>query len=272
MRWRVGLFALLLAGVPLLALAGDIQVSCAPGLRVFLDEKLVGLSNAKEDGLYLTGVPEGEHVVRVEADGFVPQSFNVHVRALPVEVKVGVLTPAPPPAAGEGDGGQAGPATGSVIVTSAPQNCTVEIDGTVRTKDAPLLLVEGLSAGEHRVTFSKPGYEPVSATARVEAGATVTIRGDLLAGTVAPVGSGKGSLRVISTPEHCLVQFLGMIREKTRARLNVSHVPAGEHPIVVQWGGRALTSQVVIRPGQRTILAVSFAKGEQPFTMSYEPE
>jgi hypothetical protein len=75
--------------VPAPLFAGDIQVACEPGLRVFLDGKLAGTSNAKEDGLFMANVPEGAHVIRVERDGFVPQSYQVEVATLPIEVRVG---------------------------------------------------------------------------------------------------------------------------------------------------------------------------------------
>ncbi len=62
-------------GVPGISFAGDIQVACGPALRVYLDGTFVGTSSAKDDGLFLANVSEGAHVVRVEKEGFVPQSF-----------------------------------------------------------------------------------------------------------------------------------------------------------------------------------------------------
>ena len=76
LRW---LCFLLVMSVPATSFAGDIQVLCEPGLRVYLDGKLAGTSSAKEDGLFLPALPEGAHIVRVEKDGFVPQSFRVQV-------------------------------------------------------------------------------------------------------------------------------------------------------------------------------------------------
>jgi hypothetical protein len=148
----------------------------------------------------------------------------------------------------------------------------VEIDGKAETKSGPLLLVEGLAAGEHPISFSKPGYDRISGVVRIQPGAEVTVRGDLKAGKLETIHEGEGSLRVISTPEYCTVRFLGMTQEKTRARLNLSHIPAGEHRIVVAWKGRELSSNVMITKGQRTVVVVSFMKGDQPFVVSYEPE
>ncbi|MBP1621613.1 MAG: hypothetical protein H6Q02_2380, partial [Acidobacteria bacterium] len=48
---RLCLALLVLVAAPLSA--NDIQVTCEPGLRVYLDGALKGTSNAREDGLFL---------------------------------------------------------------------------------------------------------------------------------------------------------------------------------------------------------------------------
>jgi hypothetical protein len=272
LRW---LCLLLLASVSTVSFAGDIQVACEPALRVFLDSKFVGTCSSKEDGLFLANVPGGAHVIRVEKDGFVPQSFQVEVLKLPIEVKVKEFSPEPlirHDHDRETSSAKGKQPVGNLQVISAPQNCVVEIDGKPETKSTPLLLIEGLAAGEHSISFSKPGYDQIAGVVRIQPGAAVTIRGDLKAGKVETIHEGEGSLRLYSTPEHCTVRFLGMTKEKTRATLNLSHIPAGEHRIVVLWKGLELSSNVVITKGHRTIVTVSFMKGEEPVVVSYEPE
>jgi hypothetical protein len=273
MKRLLWLCLLIVAIVPVLSFAGDIQVACEPGLRVYLDGKLVGTSNSKEDGLFLANVPAGAHVVRVEKDGFVPQTFRVEAQALPIEVKVKGFSPEPPTR----HGAEIGSATakqpvGKLLVTSAPQDCIVEIDGREQNKSVPLLLIEGLAAGEHPISFSKPGYDRISGVVTIRPGVEVTIRGDLKAGKVETVYEGYGSLRVISTPEHCMVQFFGKTNEKTRGRLNISYIPAGEHRIVVSWKNLQVSGEILIAKGYRTVLEVSFMKGDKPFVVWYEPE
>ena len=73
-RWLCLFFVTSVAAV---SFAGDIQVSCSPGLRVYLDDEFMGTSSAKEDGLFLMNVPHGTRVIRVEKDGFVPQSIQI---------------------------------------------------------------------------------------------------------------------------------------------------------------------------------------------------
>ena len=259
--------------VPALSFAGDIQVACEPGLRVYLDGTFVGTSNSKEDGLFLANVPEGAHIVRVEKDGFVPQSYQVEVTTLPIEVRVGVFLPAPLIRKdAETDKATAEHPGGKLLVTSAPQECVVEIDGRVENKSVPILLVEGLAAGDHTIAFSKAGYEPISGVVTIRPGLEVTVRGDLMGGKVETVHEGQGSLRVYSTPVHCTVRFAGITRETKTGVLNFTRMPAGEHRMVVEWKGRWLATSVVIAKGQRTVVTVSFMKGDKPFVVSYEPE
>jgi len=270
LRW---LCLLLMTGVAAMSFAGDIQVACEPGLRVYLDGKLAGTSSSKEDGLFLANVPAGAHVIRVEKDGFVPQSFQVEVAKLPIEVKVGAFSPVPVMRKDvETDRAMAKQPGGKLLVTSAPQECLVEIDGKSENKSVPILLVEGLAVGEHTIAFSKPGYDRISGVVTIRPGVEVTVRGDLMGGSVETVHEGTGSLRVYSTPARCTVKFAGMIRETANGVLNFWYIPAGEYRILVEWKGRWLSSSVVIAKGQRTVVTVSFMKGDQPFVVSYKPE
>jgi hypothetical protein len=272
LRWF--LFFSLLLSVPAVSFAGDVQVLCEPGLRVYLDGKVAGTSSAKEDGLFLPGVAVGGHVVRVEKDGFAPQSFKVEVEKLPIEVKVGAFSPlaaaAPPePAPAQPEVVQM---AGRLTVTSAPQNCTFEVDGRPEAKDVPVLRIDALSPGQHTVAFSKPGFERLTGVVNVPPGGEISVRGDLLAGKLETVNEGQGSLRVLSTPEVCSVQILGKTHDKTGTVLNVTHLPAGEHRMVINWRGRQMASDVLITAGRRTVVTVSFIRGDEPFVVSYEPE
>lgn len=269
---RLLLVTLVLCGAAV-ATAGDIQVFCSPGARVYLDGELAGLCSRLDDGAYLMDVASGTHTLRVEQDGFQPKSFEVGVGQVPVEVTVGELEPAPEAPPAEAPANPEAPrAVGSLVVTSAPQNCVVEVDGEPRTKTSPQLTIGGLSAGDHTVTFSKPGYEPVSEVVTVHPGATVTVRGNLKAAKVETAHQGRGSLRVFSKPTRCTVRVLGMVKEKTDLVQNLTRLPAGEHQVVVSIPGREMSTRVLIADGQRTILRVSFMAGDEPFTVSRVPE
>jgi formylglycine-generating enzyme required for sulfatase activity len=75
------------------ALAGDtgyLQVNCAPGVQIFLDYKLKGVTNAEQGGLIIENVSSGRYGLRVVKSGFQPQVYTVTVIAdqvVEVEVK-----------------------------------------------------------------------------------------------------------------------------------------------------------------------------------------
>jgi len=277
MRRLASLCLVVFAAATGVALAGDVQVVCEPGLKVFLDGKLAGTSVAKDEGLFLAGVPVGAHVVRVEKTGFVAQSLNVIVEKIPLEVKVGEFVPEPAaaperPAESAMVAVKAPPTSGTLLVTSAPQNCIVDLDGKSELKTVPLLMLQGLAEGVHTITFSKSGYPTVTGTVRVEPGADVTVRGDLITGKVETVVEGMGSMKVTSTPTVCKVWLLGKTYDKTQGVLRVSHLAAGAHKLVVIWKEHELSTTLVIAKGQRALVDVSFIRSEQPFTVTYEPE
>jgi hypothetical protein len=266
--WLAVLVAICAASV---AAAGEIQVLCEPGLRVYLDGELAAISSRLDDGAYLMDIARGLHSLRVEKDGFAPQSFEVLVGQVPVEITVGEFQPAPtaaappPPAAPSA-------ALGTLVVTSAPQNCVVEVNGVPRTKASPQLRIGGIAAGQHTVRFTKPGYEPLEKVVTVQPGATVAVHGNLKSAEVLSANEGWGSLRVVSTPSHCSVRFLGKTWEKTSMNLNLSHLPVGEHTITVSIPGRELSTKILILDEQIALVKVSFIKGDEPFVVSHLPE
>lgn len=267
------LATLFVIGVATAALAGDVQIFCEPGLRVYLDEEFLGTSSEKEDGLFLIDVPIGLHTIRIEKGGFVPQNIQIEVSRFPIEVTVGALSPEPViRQRKDTDDVTVEKPVGNLIVTSAPQNCVVEIDGESRTKDTPQLSIEGLAAGEHSISFTKAGYEQISGVVTVQPGAEVAVRGNLKDGKVEVVHGGKGALRLISKPQLCTVRFRGEIRRKTHTRLNLTHIPAGQYPIMVSIEGRELITEVWIRDGYRTVLEVDFMNAEQPFSVTHVPK
>jgi len=250
--------------------AGDIQIFCEPGLKVFLDGEFVGTSKAKQDGFFLMDVRRGTRTIRVEKEGFVPSTLEVEVSGFPIEVRFGRLVPIPEPTSQA----RATPVpvkkpVGNLVITSAPQNCTVEIDGRTESKDTPQLSIDGLDAGEHAISFSKPGYETISGVIDILPGGEVTVRGNLFDGKIETVHEGRGSLKIYTKPSRSTIYFRGKLEEKIRNPHNVTLIPAGEYPIMVEIKGRKLSTMVLIRDETTTVLEVSFMKGDEPFSVSY---
>jgi hypothetical protein len=254
-------------------LAGDIQVICEQGPRLYLDGAFVGTSTPMEGGLAPTDVPDGRHTIRVEKRKYLPLTVRVTVAGDPIEVPVSGFEPEPAvgperegPAAGVSD------ATGGLRITSVPQNCTVTVDGTLVTKSTPFLDLGGHAPGGHVLAFSREGYRPISAEVNLPPCSETAVRGDLKSGKAEVVHRRTGSLRVISGLERCTVRLPGMTRETSRSKLNISHLPPGEHRMVISWIGIERSTNVLITTGHRTTVTVSFLKEDELFTFSTEPE
>lgn len=271
---RACIFLVLVLVTANISLAGDIQVFCEPGLSIYLDDKLAGTSSAKEDGFFLADVRNGLHIIQVEKEGYVPQAFEVEVTDLPIEVRVEELVPLPPePEPVAPTPAPLKPAVGILVITSAPQNCVVEIDGTrTEVKTTPTLTLSDLVIGRHTISFSKAGFETISGTFFVQPDTTTTVRGNLIDGKVEAGAEGTGSLRVFSKPTSCEVRFAGKLYDKQRQVLNVSHIPVGDYRMEVEWGGRTLSAVVPISDGKRTIVKASFMGGDRPFVITTEPK
>ena len=256
--------------------AGDIQILCEPGVRVYLDGTFMGVSNAREDGLFLMDVERGKHTISVEKDGHVSQFFQVELLGAPIQLEIPEFTALPviSPEAEAAPEPEPQPVTqllGSLKVTSAPQNCLVEIAGQASEKTTPELAIGGLPVGDHTITFSKPGFEPIRGVVTVREGAEVTVRGNLLDGRVETVLEGKGSLRVLSKPIRCDVSILGEQRMKTQPQLNMAFLPAGTHRLTVGIPGKTMSADVMILDRTRTIVEVSFTDGDEPFVIRHVP-
>jgi hypothetical protein len=171
------LTTVILIGVASASFAGDIQIFCEPGHSIYLDDEFMGTSNAKQDGLFLLNVRKGNRTIRVEKEGFVPRLLEVEVSDYPIEVRVGALVPlSPEPEPVAPTPAPIKPAVGIVVITSAPQNCVVEIDGTRNeTKNTPTLTLSDLVIGRHTISFSKQGYETISGTFSVLAGRATSV-------------------------------------------------------------------------------------------------
>lgn len=72
------LFGLLISGI-YLAQRGTLQVYCAQGLNIYLDDKLVGKSNAEMSGLLIEDLSVGPHYVKAYKSGYKTQIQEVTI-------------------------------------------------------------------------------------------------------------------------------------------------------------------------------------------------
>lgn len=138
-------------------------VSLPPGARVYVNNDRRG-----ETPLTLDDLPPGAYRVRVENDGFDPLARDVELARAAEVVEEFRLTPN----------------TGALQITTAPADVEIFVAGkrtglTTAGKDETTnlsnpLLIEGLSIGDHPVTFVRKGWAETAITITIERGQTVT--------------------------------------------------------------------------------------------------
>jgi hypothetical protein len=144
----IWLFVLL--GAVGVARAGDLRVTCPPGLEILVDGAPAGVCDTTENGKVLRDLDNGLHTLRFEKSGFLPAEYSAVVGPTTRQVAIGMLLPRTTP----DDGGDTTPAeaaapVGSIEVTSEPMDCTIKIEDVWAAKKESLLTIPGVPAGEH---------------------------------------------------------------------------------------------------------------------------
>jgi len=143
--------------VDLFAQTGSVSITCDPiGTEVFLD----GISIGEYKGTTLTRekLSLGSHSIVGMAEGYEDASTDFTVeynKAIPVKLK---LNPLP----------------GAIYVTTTPEGADITLDDRPTGKETGAK-IEGLSAGEHRLSLSLAGYGGIEKSVTVSPGKTVTV-------------------------------------------------------------------------------------------------
>jgi hypothetical protein len=208
---------------------GTVRVlSNVSGARVFLDG--IDMGAAPMD---LKDVEPGEHIVEVKAEGHVTREERVTVNAGTANVLKLDLQAVPEAARKEG---------GLIKIVSPVPEAAIFIDGE-RIGNAPQ--EKEVTAGEHFVVVTKPGYKKFEQKVNMDVGQTVTVSAELVA---------AGALRVLSTPAGADVLVDGEVIGQTP--LNRDDIDVGEHVVTVRAGEHYDYEQSInIEGGQRTIVS-----------------
>lgn len=166
---------------------GDIQVTCPPGLRVYLDEQFVGVSSTNEDGKYIVAVASGLHTVRVEKQGFVPVSRQVRVTDRgTVEVRISELTPTVVAIPNDNSSiGALRMKVGALVVSCAPVRCTYEFMGQTfqNGEGVTSQTLSNVPAGSHAIVFRR-GPSILRGQVSIAADGIEEIKADFLNGRI----------------------------------------------------------------------------------------
>ncbi len=108
---------------------GYIKVQCEPGVQIFLDGILEGVSSRDQEGLIIEGVAFGNRIVKALKPGFTPQKRGVSIGNGKVMVRFKDFRP--DPAVDQRGEKQATPIqlrVGSILVKSFPVDCMVDFE------------------------------------------------------------------------------------------------------------------------------------------------
>lgn len=153
MKGMAGLISLLVGlGAAVPAVAGDLRLGCPAGAEIFVDGALAGTCGAAEGGIALTGLSDGQHILRVEQAGFLPREFPVIAGPTPHQVEVGELSPRE----AAGGGGPEAP-MGAIEISSEPADCSLRLGARWARKHEPVLTLLGVPFGEHELWLERFG-------------------------------------------------------------------------------------------------------------------
>ena len=178
-------------GIAASAAAGNLWITCEPGLDVYLDGQFVGVSEEAEDGKYLPGISSGEHTIRIEKVGFAPVEVYIVVNPasnqsvvgeLGLEIKEGL------PGATEGE--KVEQLVGKIKITSNPRECNVKFADQRVLKKQPIMTITGIPVGEHKLWFESRGTV-LSTTVAVQATQPTQVRVDFTNKRVAVIDAGS---------------------------------------------------------------------------------
>ena len=124
-------FFALIANVVVAEEAGYIQIKCPPGIKVFVDGELRGISSDDVGGLIIQDIAPGQHDIKVIKSGFRAQTKTLVVNS--GQVVAFEVSPFVPEVTvteeGNENAAQVNRIVGALVVQSLPIECTLNIIG-----------------------------------------------------------------------------------------------------------------------------------------------
>jgi hypothetical protein len=153
--WFLGILVFFSGLTPVSAGTGDLQVTCEPGVRVFIDNSFKGVSEESEGGLFISDLTPGAHALKVVKKGFDAYEGGVVIKEFEaVEVKVKFNKPAEKIIQLSPESGEVTAKVGILELRSAPMGAAVFIDGEEKSGKTDMR-IENIRVGEHEISFKR---------------------------------------------------------------------------------------------------------------------
>lgn len=151
-------------------------------------------------------------------------------------------------------------ARGSIVVSSEPPGARVKLRGGGEYESPAT--IHGLPLGEHHLTISLEGYEPVERTIRIDSEGPVALTGVELRKT-------SGRLEVVSDPEGAEFRLLKTIQNDQKELVQIGSTPArieeldpGEYEVLLAVDGWPEYSEKVrVENNRNSSVSAVFARG-----------
>lgn len=157
MRCAWLLASVLSLGVADAADMGSLRVSCPAGAAILVDGTRVGVCAAAADGTSLGGLSAGQHILRIEQDGFLPRETVVVIGLTAQQLVFGELVPQDAETTEAPDSAAAPATSGWIELSSEPEDCTLRIGRRWIDKKEPSVTILDVPAGEHTLRFERFG-------------------------------------------------------------------------------------------------------------------
>lgn len=249
--------------------SGTMQVFSNPtGAKVYLDSVYKG-----ETPITLTGIPQGNHLVDVEKDGYYPYSAQGWVQIgantlvfptlVPIPGYIPTPTPTIVPTTATPVPTQSIPQFGGLYIESNPGGALIYIDAVYRGVSPGI--IPNLTVGYHQILLKKSGYNNWDEMAYVWPDQTTILRPDLILSgnnstptptptvTVTPTATSasSGTLKVFSNPTGATLFLDGV--QKGTTPVTISGVTQGMHTLQLDKAGYySWTGQAWVQTGAIT--------------------
>ena len=155
--WLLGVIVFFSGLTPVSAGTGDLQVTCEPGVRIFVDDNFVGVSKESEGGLFIADLTPGAHTLKVIKKGFAEYKDEVVIKEFEaVEVEVKFTKIAEKIIQLPTKSGEATAQVGVLELRSAPMGASVFIDGEKKPEKTDMR-IENIGVGQHTISFTREG-------------------------------------------------------------------------------------------------------------------
>lgn len=197
-------FSIFMSTIPtfLFSQGGDIQITCEPGLRIYLDGTFLGESNSTEDGKYLSNISLGKHKLVIKKTGFAPKTFVVNViLGSTREIVVGKMTPEiTVKQSGDSSRGNIILSVGSLKIKTVPIRCRVMFQGRTIDKTGTELDIGNIPVGNHTIKFIR-NNKTLNYKVQIDEQITREIKADFLTGEVIDITRPPGELEYLKGKE-----------------------------------------------------------------------